>query len=117
MDSEDDDIGLELTQAVADRILNLVVAGADFPLACLNAGVDPNQGQEWVDRGLQADGSDPDDAPYIAFAKGLELGQVKAEARAVAIVFNAQEKNPRLAQEWLKQHGGRHKAQRARARL
>ena len=91
----------KLTAERQDKIVQAILDGNYFETACAYAGVSRNTGFEWLARGENRDPDRRGAAVFAAFANAVRAAEAQAEVRAVAIIQQGFEDNPRLALEFL----------------
>lgn len=91
----------KLTPEIQKKIVEAILGGNYFEVACVYAGVPKATAYEWIARG---EGTDPDRPPnelYAQFADAVRHAEARAEIYAVTIIRQGFPDNPRLALDYL----------------
>ncbi len=75
----------ELTDEVAQKIVQAIAGGSFFAPACVAAGIGANSGWDWIKRG-QVDSDAGLSSRYAVFARAIAQAEAQCEANSAAVL-------------------------------
>jgi hypothetical protein len=91
----------KLTPERQQKIVNAILSGNYFEVACRYAGVAPATGYEWMARGEGKHSSRKSNRLYAEFAEAVRKAEADEEVGTVAIVKTGLRDTPKLALDFL----------------
>lgn len=90
-----------LTEQVEQKIVQAIIGGAHFEIACRYAGIAPRTGYDWMARGEGRARARPANTPFVHFVQAVRDAEAQLEVIVIAQVRKGVPDNPNLGLNFL----------------